>query len=121
MGENERLIKSGQLWVSFQHKNICAVVEDVKYVLHYSHVHLINKAASFHKSPNRNKASHCQQHAELSGKLLWTYGNASYFKKRNIKRDLQKVKSKASALESKVITLKMAACLSEQLRLLPHH
>lgn len=38
------------------------------------------------------------------------------FKKRNIKRDLHKVKSKASALESKVITLKMAACLSEQLR-----
>lgn len=38
------------------------------------------------------------------------------FKKRNIKRDLHKVKSKASALESKAITLKMAACLSEQLR-----
>lgn len=38
------------------------------------------------------------------------------FKKRNSKRDLHKVKSKASALESKVITLKMEACLSKQLR-----
>lgn len=39
-----------------------------------------------------------------------------YFKKRNIKRDLQKVKSGASALESEVITLEMAACSSGQLR-----
>lgn len=39
-----------------------------------------------------------------------------YFKKRNIKRDLHKVKSGASALESEVMTLEMAACLSGQLR-----
>lgn len=35
MGENKRLIRPAKLGVSFQHKNICAVVEDSKYVLHY--------------------------------------------------------------------------------------
>lgn len=43
-------------------------------------------------------------------------GKCICFKKRDIKRDLLKVQSKASALESEVITGEMAARLSEQLR-----
>lgn len=66
---------------AFQNKNICAEVEDIKYALHYVHVTLMNKAASFHKSPTRNQGSHSEQRAELSRKLLWTYGNASALKK----------------------------------------
>jgi len=70
------------------------VVGDIKYVLHYVHARLINKAASFRNSPDGNKESRSEQQAELSGKLLWTYGNASTLKRETSGGICTKLKAK---------------------------
>lgn len=80
--------------MSFQRENICAGVEDIKYVLHYVEGLLINKAASFHQSPDRKKGSLSGQQAGASGKLLWREGNASALKRDRSRGICSKLKAK---------------------------